>query len=623
MPPVSTVVRGDLQNSPVSPEAKVRPPWLAALIAESSGFGVIAALSAAVVCFASALAVATAHNGLTATQALGLVDLGCAAMWLITARRWIGVADPQTAAFWTHLGYGALAVSGYGVLVGLSYLVDLEWLAWIGSLSALGAVPPVIAALRARPTRQQGRNAGWSTVIDVAIVVIAAGGPFAANLVSPAWQTRDFHAIVLSGIWMAMLFLLGGFLLAAYRTAPDRSPAGLLALGAMALMMTLAALIGAISIARFQMVPPWWADSIYALAILIGMVAPALDRPIAKPDQPAPTTASAWSTTRPLLPYVAIVGLLLATLIEVFWAGVSDLTKSIVATMVAVSCLVSARHLLQVSDNRQLIKEQLQLLEESRRSEARIGDLSRAKTELMSNLNHEFRNALVGISGFSELLRDQDVSTDEVKTFASDIYNDAGRLTRMINEMLDVDRMEAGRVKVDLKPIDINATVLEAVARARVSSQKCRIETRLDGRLPLVPADSDRLFQVLSNLLSNAVKYSPSGGDVVVTTTLEASHVHLQVSDSGLGITADDLPRLFQRFARVGKSENKISGTGLGLVMCRLIVELHGGTIWAQSKPNEGSIFHFTLPLAGVVKVASPDGAAEVSRAVTANDPIS
>lgn len=587
---------------------QVGPRALTPVSAELLGF---AALTATLVCFVPAVALASA-NGMTATQALGLVDLTCAAMWLITARRWISVSDPQTLLFWRLLGYGAMAVSGYGVLVGISYLSGVQWLAWIGTLSALGAVPPVVAALRARPIRHQGRNAGWSTVIDVGIIVLAVGGPFAPNLVAPAWRMHDFHAVVLSGIWLAMLFLLGGFLLAAYRTARDRSPAGLLALGVMAATMTVTALIDAVSIALLNVVPPWWGESLYAVAIMIGMIAPGLDRPIARSAPQAPTEA-AWSTARPLLPYVAFVVLLLATVIEIFGAGLSDLTKSIVATTAAVSFLVGARHLLQVSDNRQLIRDQIRLLEQSRLSEARIGELSRAKSELMSNLNHEFRNALVGISGFSELLRDQNVSADEVKEFASDIYIDAGRLTRMINEMLDVDRMEAGRIKLDLKPVDVNAAILEAIERARVSSTKCRIESSLDPQVPRVPADADRLFQVLSNLLSNAVKYSPSGGEVLVSTVLEPSLVHVKVSDTGLGIDAEDLPRLFQRFVRVGGSENKIAGTGLGLVMCRQIVELHGGAIWAESKPNEGSAFHFTLPLTVAAKPAISGAIAQKS----------
>ena len=571
------------------------PPRSRAVTLRDPGVLGLAAVGAAFAGFATAMAFATA-NGMTARQALGLVDLACAAMWLMASRRWMAVTDPQTARFWRVLGFGAVAVSGYGIFVGASYLTGVRWLALIGSISALCAVPAVVVALRARPTRHQGRNAGWSTVIDVAIIVLSVGGPFAPNLVAPAWRTHDFHAIVVSAIWMAMLFLLGGFLLAAYRTTGDRSPAGLLALGAMALTMTAAALIDAISIARLNPVPPWWAQSIYAVAIMIGMIAPRLDRPIVRAPQVA-STESAWSTTRPLLPYLAIAGLLLATLIAVFGEGLTDVTKSIVATTVAVCCLVSVRQLLQVSDNRQL-------LDQSRLSETQVAELSRAKSELMSNLNHEFRNGLVGISGFSELLRDQDVSADEVKTFAADINDDAGRLTRMINEMLDVDRLEAGRIRLELKPVDVNATIAGAVERARMSSSKCRIQTHLDERVPAVPADPDRLFQVISNLLSNAVKYSPSGGDVVVTTALEESLVHVQVSDSGLGIAAEDLPRLFQRYVRVGKSENTIAGTGLGLVVCRLLVELHGGTIWAESKPNEGSTFHFTLPLAGPSKPA-------------------
>src|SRR5713226_8671370 len=138
--------------------------------------------------------------------------------------------------------------------------------------------------------------------------------------------------------------------------------------------------------------------------------------------------------------------------------------------------------------------------------------LSRLKSEFVSLVSHEFRTALVGIQGFSEMIRDQDLAPGEAKAFAGDINNDAQRLNRMITEMLDLDRIEAGRLTLNVVPLDLNVLLEDAAQRARATSAKHTIVTRLDPALPAVRGDSDRLFQVVSNLLSNAVKYSPGGG---------------------------------------------------------------------------------------------------------------
>jgi len=243
-------------------------------------------------------------------------------------------------------------------------------------------------------------------------------------------------------------------------------------------------------------------------------------------------------------------------------------------------------------------RDSLSLLRKSEETEAQVEKLSLAKSEMMSIVSHEFRNALVGIQGFSEMMRDQDLSAEDVKTFSGDIYNDSERLTRMISEMLDLDRLEAGRVELDLKLVDLNVKVREAVERARVSSKKCTIETKLDAELPVVLADADRLFQVVSNLLSNAIKYSPDGGEVLVMTAHENGKVAISVKDHGRGMPPEALKRLFQRYERIDENGvQKISGTGLGLVIAREIVEMHGGKIWVESALGEGSDFRFTIPI--------------------------
>jgi PAS domain S-box-containing protein len=233
--------------------------------------------------------------------------------------------------------------------------------------------------------------------------------------------------------------------------------------------------------------------------------------------------------------------------------------------------------------------------------------LNRLKSEFVSLVSHEFRTALVGISGFSEMIRDEDVSLEEAKGYAGDINKDAERLNRMINDMLDLDRIEAGRLKMQMQDVDLNALLEDAADRARASSARHFIVCNFEGR-PTVQCDPDRIAQVVANLLSNAIKYSPDGGEIGITSAVRDGHVDVSVRDHGIGIAPDFIQRLFSRYERYEKTSSKILGTGLGLAITRQIIEMHGGKIWVDSEPGDGSDFHFTLPL-----VAAPEN--EVSKA--------
>jgi two-component system, sensor histidine kinase and response regulator len=227
--------------------------------------------------------------------------------------------------------------------------------------------------------------------------------------------------------------------------------------------------------------------------------------------------------------------------------------------------------------------------------------LNELKSEFVSMVSHEFRTALVGIQGFSEILRDETIGADEVKGLATDINKDAQRLNRMIGEMLDLDRMEAGKIRLTPRPVDLNALIKEVIERAQVSSERHAIRTNLDQALPIVTADPDRLVQVISNLLSNAIKYSPDGGEVGVATQAEDGVVHVSVTDRGIGIAPEFVNRLFGRYERFESNRtSKVVGTGLGLAISRQIVELHGGRIWVDSKVGEGSNFQFTVPIRAI-----------------------
>ena len=240
---------------------------------------------------------------------------------------------------------------------------------------------------------------------------------------------------------------------------------------------------------------------------------------------------------------------------------------------------------------------------------AQLEKLNQLKGDFVATVSHEFRTALVGIQGFSELIKDQDMQPGEVKQLAGDIYNDALRLNRMITNLLDFDRLEAGKVRLDLKPLDINELARAAVDRASVISEKHVIVAKMEVGLPDVLGDKDRLMQVMTNLLSNAIKYSPRGGDVCIASRITGGAVEVAIQDHGLGIPPEFIKRLFGKYERYeDKHAGKIIGTGLGLAITRQIVEMHGGQIAVDSVVGRGSEFRFTIPVAETSSVNEDDG---------------
>jgi len=245
-----------------------------------------------------------------------------------------------------------------------------------------------------------------------------------------------------------------------------------------------------------------------------------------------------------------------------------------------------------------------ELLDQQRRAVEELERLNSAKSNFVSIVSHEFRTPLTGIQGFSELIRDENLTLAEMKEYAGDINKDAQRLNRMITEMLDLDRMESGRMTLNRERTDINAIVAEAAQRLASSAARHPIRLNLDPELPLIEIDKDKINQVLLNLLSNAVKYSPEGGEIAVSTRVEGQMVHVFVRDSGMGIPADSLEKVFERFSRLESGATRyIQGTGLGLPISRQIIEMHGGRAWVESTLGEGSVFQFTLPLVAVASV--------------------
>jgi signal transduction histidine kinase len=243
--------------------------------------------------------------------------------------------------------------------------------------------------------------------------------------------------------------------------------------------------------------------------------------------------------------------------------------------------------------------------EEQGKAVAELERVSKVKSEFVAIVSHEFRTPLTGIQGFSEMMRDEDLTVDELKEYATDINKDARRLNRLVNEMLDLSRMESGRIQLSLEPIDLNAVIQDVANTMQPTTPKHQFKVRLDKALPSIMADRDKITQVVTNLANNAVKYAPEGGEIVLMTRAEGNLAHLMVSDNGIGMPKEMVERVFEPYSRVEHGAARvISGTGLGLPIARQIVKLHGGRIWADSIEGKGSTFHCLIPVGAAARAA-------------------
>jgi PAS domain S-box-containing protein len=251
-----------------------------------------------------------------------------------------------------------------------------------------------------------------------------------------------------------------------------------------------------------------------------------------------------------------------------------------------------------ITERKRAEAEAAAALEAQRAANAELERLNRIKSEFIAVVSHEFRTPLTGILGFSELLAEGNFSPEEVREFAEEIRTSARRLTRLINDLLDLERMQSGRITMHFEPVDLNTLIAEVTESFRTTSDKHRIVLELDPAVPMIRGDRDRLVQVLTNLLSNSIKYSPSGGVIRIISERVGTEVRVGVQDQGIGIPPEALAKIFEPYFRAGGREARgIEGAGLGLAIARQIVKFHGGRIWAESIPGHGSTFWLTLPI--------------------------
>ena len=231
---------------------------------------------------------------------------------------------------------------------------------------------------------------------------------------------------------------------------------------------------------------------------------------------------------------------------------------------------------------------------------------NRIQSDFLSVVGHEFRTALTSILGFSEMMREKDLESQDIQEYADDIHSDATRLTRLINDLLDLERMKSGRVEMNLEEVDINALIEEIISHTYATARPEQIQLNLDPDVSPIQGDRDKLTQVITNLLSNAVKYSPDGGTILIGSKQEGNIAHFFVQDHGMGIPAGKLDQVFERYARVESDASRyIGGTGLGLPIVRQIVEMHHGKVYVESVLEKGSTFHIKLPITSHVETAN------------------
>jgi len=226
---------------------------------------------------------------------------------------------------------------------------------------------------------------------------------------------------------------------------------------------------------------------------------------------------------------------------------------------------------------------------------------SQHKSEFLANMSHELRTPLNAIIGFSEVLTDRMFGevNEKQEEYLKDIYGSGQHLLSLINDILDLSKIEAGRMELELTDFDLPTALDNAImlVRERAARHGISLHKSFDERLGQIQADERKVRQVVLNLLSNAIKFTPEGGRIEVLAAPKDGAVEVSVSDTGVGIAPEDQETVFEEFRQVGTAAKKVEGTGLGLTLCRRFVELHGGRIWVKSELGVGSMFTFSLPL--------------------------
>jgi signal transduction histidine kinase len=251
----------------------------------------------------------------------------------------------------------------------------------------------------------------------------------------------------------------------------------------------------------------------------------------------------------------------------------------------------------------ELAEERADLLSRERDANERLRQLDQLKTEFVAMVAHDLRSPMSVISGFADTIHDRwdDLPDTDKLAYLRLISRNTRSLAEFVEDVLQVARMESGELHYDVQPFDARAVVQRIVTDMQAAHPELRLHVHAPSKLPPALGDEERNWQILNNLVSNAVKFSVGEPEVNVDIRVlpEEHAVAIAVQDNGVGISDEDMPRLFRRFSRVGQQGGrKVAGTGLGLYIVKSMVEAQGGRIWVQSEPGRGSTFTYTLPVA-------------------------
>jgi signal transduction histidine kinase len=244
--------------------------------------------------------------------------------------------------------------------------------------------------------------------------------------------------------------------------------------------------------------------------------------------------------------------------------------------------------------------ERAELLERESHARQQAEEASRLKEEFLATVSHELRTPLNAVVGWSRLLRSGQLDGDGTAHAIEVIERNAAAQRQIIEDLLDVSRIITGKLRINTQPVDLLLIIHAAIdaVRPAAEAKEIRMSTHIEVPDPIVRADSERLQQVLWNLLANAVKFTPSGGRVDVYLEQHGSLAEIRIEDSGPGVPAEFLPRIFERFSQAdGSSTRKHGGLGLGLAIVRHLVELHGGTVSAANREQGGATLTVQLPV--------------------------
>jgi signal transduction histidine kinase/PAS domain-containing protein len=331
--------------------------------------------------------------------------------------------------------------------------------------------------------------------------------------------------------------------------------------------------------------------------------------------EPGPTVGSPEQTLRatlqeaiggwvvlPLRRGPELAGLLLLGATD--YAQLSDDLSQLLAAItgqlvVAIERLQARAHLEEL-----IAMRTAELLESNQQLEATVAELRRMdqfKSNFLSNVSHELRTPLSGIIGYGEFLSEGvygDLSPEQLPIL-SQLVSSGYKLMELINNLLDLSRIDAGKLKLYLEPIELDTLLEQSVGQVLPQAMQKNLRLELPtGGSPAVEVDPGRIVQVFVNLLANAIKFTEDGGTIQVAFERHGDEVTVSVADTGIGIPGEHLPHLFTRFSQVDGSATRVyGGTGLGLAICRELIELHGQRIWVNSAPGQGSTFYFTVPV--------------------------